>query len=288
MPARTRGFVPRLRVTMARRAPGLRRLIREVVPALPAMRRRAWRASAAARPTDAFIKANGLTVAAGPFSGLVYPPREEWRIRDLAAKLSGAYESELGDTVDRLIAARPTLVVDVGSAEGYYAVGLALRLPGATVLAYDIDSEQRELLAAVARLNRVADRVIGREYFPSSGWMTDSERVAVIFDCEGAERELVDPAAHPGLRRATMLIELHEFVDRDLVDRLKRRCAPTHTAEIVVQQDRRVEDWPAVARLAGLAPAERQLLLDERRPERMRWLVLAPKRGLAGRDPDAV
>lgn len=47
--------------------------------------------------------------------------------------LVGSYESELHLQIEQLILERPQVVIDVGCAEGYYAVGLAQRLPDATI-----------------------------------------------------------------------------------------------------------------------------------------------------------
>lgn len=65
----------------------------------------------------------GGVILSGPFKGLMYP-RESvgsaW-----APKLLGTYESELSPTIERIVSGGYRSVVDIGAAEGYYAVGLA-------------------------------------------------------------------------------------------------------------------------------------------------------------------
>ena len=75
-------------------------------------------------------------------------------------KLVGSYEAELHGVIEQIVATDYQVVVDVGCAEGYYANGLARRLPSARVYAFDTDPEARHLCEAMAALNGVEKRVI--------------------------------------------------------------------------------------------------------------------------------
>lgn len=57
----------------------------------------------------------------------------------------GSYEEELHEVVEEIIARSPAVVVDIGAAEGYYAIGFARRLPKTTVFAIDLDSRARQV-----------------------------------------------------------------------------------------------------------------------------------------------
>ena len=70
--------------------------------------------------------------------------------RDEAAR---SYECQLHDVVAGWIAAEYPQPIDVGSAEGYYAVGFALAMPRTTVDAFDIDPAARAECTALAQLN---------------------------------------------------------------------------------------------------------------------------------------
>src|SRR4051794_23892795 len=76
-------------------------------------------------PTREYVAAHGLEVRHGPLAGMFYLPGLEATSGDLVAKLLGAYEEELHRVLERWIASGAGTVIDVGSAEGYYAVGLA-------------------------------------------------------------------------------------------------------------------------------------------------------------------
>src|SRR5436305_1529663 len=99
---------------------------------------------------------NGPRVRSGPFAGMTM-------LRAVAdgsytAKLLGCYERELHGLIRRLVRTRYRTVVNVGCAEGYYAVGLARRMPAATVHAHDTDPEARRLCRRLARANGLGTR----------------------------------------------------------------------------------------------------------------------------------
>jgi protein-L-isoaspartate O-methyltransferase len=69
------------------------------------------------------------------------PRRTSWGDGYRAAKLLGAYEHSLHDVLLKPVSRQPDPIINVGCAEGYYAVGLARLLPDATVYAFDIDRQ---------------------------------------------------------------------------------------------------------------------------------------------------
>lgn len=214
----------------------------------------------------------GWSVIDGPFSGTAYPPPIAPWVRDLGAKLIGSYEAGIQDIIERVIATEPKSVVDVGSAEGYYAVGFALRLPTARVTAVDIDPVARLLCRGLAQRNGVSDRVTTQ----ARADLTDAaigERSLVFLDCEGAEYELADPVRFPALADATVLVELHEFFHRDILAVLADRFAATHDIEVHEEHRATV----AADRLSRWPDPDVEKLLNERRPELMRWAVFLPR-----------
>lgn len=240
-------------------------------------RRRSERFLARVRPaTDAHVRRHGLEVRRGPLAGLRYLPELAQSSGDLVAKLVGTYEQELHPALEDWIAAEPAAIVDVGSAEGTYAVGLALALPRAHVLAFDIDPAARALCGAMAELNGVADRVQVRDActhdvlngLPRHG-------VNLFLDCEGCELELLRPDLVPALRRWPIIVELHDFVDASITATIVARFSPTHDVALVEGTGR---DPAAVPELAGLDRRSAIALLSEFRPTAMRWGVLTPRR----------
>ena len=90
------------------------------------------------------------------------------------------------------------------------------------------------------------------------------------------EAELLDPETLPMLRRATMVVELHEFARPGVTDLLHRRFAATHRIDILDQ------DQPlpvASPDLAALPESLVRAIVSERRPTLMCWMVLVPIQG---------
>src|SRR5205085_11411510 len=99
-------------------------------------------------------KLTNNTVTSGLFAGLILASDESWG-NNIGSKLLGLYESELHKTLGDVVRSSPDIVVNVGCAEGFYAIGLARLIPSAKVFAYDIDSEAQKICEAGARRKAV-------------------------------------------------------------------------------------------------------------------------------------
>jgi hypothetical protein len=210
----------------------------------------------------------GTTVASGPFAGLVYPgPASEG---GYAPRLLGAYETTLHPVIET-IAARPyARLIDIGSAEGYYAVGMARRMPQTEIWARDASPRARDLCAALARNNGMSDRVIiGAEITHSDLAVCALAPTAIICDIEGAEDALLDPIAAPGLCAADILVEVHDLMNPRLSDRIAARFAGTHR---ITRLPRRIDPDALPALTAGWSDLDRLLALWEWRGGDTPWL----------------
>lgn len=228
----------------------------------------------------------------GPFAGLHYPRRRGDIVH--AAKLLGAYECELHAALERLIARSPARVVNIGSGDGYYTVGLARRLPAAVIWAVDPDPFAQRACRATATLNDVSTRIHYATRLDPRGLegalrVTAGEpaeatpatpRLLCVVDCEGVEDDLLDPTAAPSLARADILVETHDFARAGVTARLAERFAPTHDVVRVEIAARAPEHFPE---LAGLPAALAAGLLDEFRHPPQAWLVLTAREGQQGR-----
>src|SRR5438477_7503575 len=100
-----------------------------------------------------------LVVKHGPFQGMQYTATQ-WVGGAVFPKLLGCYERELHEVIEACCKTPYTEIVDIGCAEGYYAVGLARRIPTAKVYAYDIQESAQRRCQEMARANGVDQRVI--------------------------------------------------------------------------------------------------------------------------------
>jgi hypothetical protein len=221
-----------------------------------------------------FAAHHGLVVRRGPFEGLVYP--ESMLDADyLVSKIVGSYELEVHRVIEEWIARRPARVVNIGAAEGYFAVGLARALPHATVFAFEMDESARGQCVELAEANGVAARVqVAGECTVARLEELGRDHAVVLCDCEGCELELMDPARIQALRAWELLVELHDFVDPAISAAGPARFADSHRIELISSRTREHENPPE---LSELDPRERQLVLSERRPAPMEWAWLRPQ-----------
>ncbi len=215
------------------------------------------------RIAEVVVEELGDTVLSGPFKGL----RLGAATGDSPAKLLGCYESELHGVIEELICTHFDTIVNVGSADGYYAVGMAMRCPETLVIAYDIDKHQQELCRLNARLNGVGDRLKVRGECRQADLIALGTSALVIMDCEGCEDGLLSPDVV-----ASILVELHDWDDPTAPDRIIERLRPTHEVAIIWSTKRNPADYPS---LSMLSAEDREIALFER-PKAMRWAVLRP------------
>ena len=187
----------------------------------------------------------------------------------------GAYEASLAPVIESIIAKAPELIVDIGSAEGYYAVGLARRIPGATVYAHDVLESARTACAAMAAANGVADRVIvGGEFSPEDFQRFAGRRALVVVDAEGAEVDILDPARGPALAGMSIIVETHDVFRPGTLDTLVTRFAPTHEIRRV---DQALEGYEAPWWVKEMSELDQLLTVWEWRLRPTPWLVMRPK-----------
>lgn len=231
-----------------------------------------WRAHALA---ETYLTYAGATVMQGPFTGMTYVSNATEGA--LIARLLGVYESELHPQIEAFAADGLDCVIDVGCAEGYYAVGLARRMPGAEVFAYDISAAARAACADLATKNGVSDQVkIGGEFKPEDFQGFVGRRVLVLVDAEGAEVDILQPDRAPALAHMNIIVETHDLFRPGVLNTLIQRFEATHDIQRIDQGPKIYEPPPWLKALGHL---DQLLATWEWRARPTPWLVMRPKRG---------
>lgn len=215
-------------------------------------------------------------VVAGPFKGMRYPQLKA-HCSSLYPKLLGTYEDELHAALERLMSNRYDTVIDIGCAEGYYAVGMALRLAETEVFAYDTSAAARSLCTSMSRANGTDERVHIRDFCSPEilAIHCSKSRSLVVCDCEGYERELFDDRFRAAYGRCDFIIEIHDFIDSQIGTRISEILRPSHQlSRIAALSDacKMENSWQT----KGLPDASLRSILSylrEGRPEGMYWLV---------------
>jgi hypothetical protein len=219
--------------------------------------------------TNEMVNQYGVTVLQGPFRGLKYP-RSCLLSRAGIPILFGTYELELHPIVEEVISRDFGRIIDIGCAEGYYAVGLARRTK-AVVYGFDCEPRERFDLRQMARENGVADRVHSRAWCNTKTLtkLAAGQRSLIISDCEGYEFYLFSDEVTPALRNCDLIIELHEhvFPGLDLRSILLERFRASHASQ-TIKFDR--------LNIGSGVPDVWKKFAREARPPHQQWLYLKP------------
>jgi hypothetical protein len=206
-----------------------RQLVRTFVwwafPSLMANRAVRWNVQAERRASPE-TEAVG-TVAGGPFAGLRYPQDIADSVTSPQLKRSGAYEKALVPVIAAEFDRKPPVFVDIGAAEGFYAVSGA-RL-GIQTIAYESSSLQRKALRRLAEANG-ADLDIHRH---CRRVPTLPDDALLLMDVEGAETHLLGGDTPGRLAGTTVIVELHEMFAPGVTDLLRTNFADTHEIEAI-------------------------------------------------------
>jgi hypothetical protein len=215
----------------------------------------------------------------GPFQGLTYTPRSVGST--LGPKTLGVYEKELHALIASL-AGRYQNLINIGAAEGYYAVGLALLWKLNSVIAFETEAAGRDLIISNAKANGLEKiiQVKGRCDMPDLQTALESSQGSlVLMDVEGAELRLLDPVKITQLRRNDILVETHDFCATGCTQTIADRFRESHLITEISTADRTRGDLPPIFRLLGLLFKHSGLSwMDEGRPGPMKWLFLQTKK----------
>lgn len=191
----------------------------------------------------------GNLVQSGPFQGMLFRRAATGSL--MGPRLLGCYEQELHDLVRA--SGKYRRLINVGCAEGWYAVGFARLFPGMQVIAYDIAPAAREACAQLAELNGVRDRIEIRNEFNAAEMAEfDQPGTVVWMDVEGAEVPLLDSLGPTLGSKCDWVIETHPWQGGNTLDPVLRHFADTHDATIIEQQPRIFTDYPLLRPLGQL------------------------------------
>ncbi|MCR9254414.1 MAG: hypothetical protein NXI20_28630 [bacterium] len=181
-------------------------------------------------------------VVAGPFKGLKYT--DESIGSKLYPKILGTYEQELHSTVQEIVESKYEKVINVGAAEGYYAIGFASVMPKISVTAFETSSSGQKLIKSLAELNGVTSRLeIKGECTPKNMQEFLTAKSCIVMDVEGAEKLLLNPQNCKPLLKADILVEVHEHLVSGIQSQLRSWFNRTHEIQEIQSRKRSSSDF---------------------------------------------
>ncbi len=221
-------------------------------------------------------------IKGGPFQGMIFPTCSPWS--GLLSKLLGVYETELTPTLHAWKKIPFSTIINIGSADGYHALGCAKIWPEAQIIAYETEEVGRKTLQEYSLRNGVEGRVHIRQ--TCTPWefqcvLKEVKSGLVIMDVEGDEARLLVDEHIPLLQSFYLIVEIHDLKVDQLGDHLMERFSATHRISERWTHQRRLEDFsfPENPLIRIYLLEQLREIANEERGAPMRWLVFEPRQG---------
>lgn len=233
-----------------------------------------------ARISHEVFAACGGKVKYGPFKGMALSDETWWGSYDLGAQCLGIYEYEILLELSSLLQNQDRMFIDIGAADGYYAVGALFSGLCKEVVCFEQSGEGRATIKRNWEDNGArGSLIVAGEANDESLLALDNSVVkdaVVLIDIEGAEFDILSAAAIEKLRLSTIILEVHNWVEDFIVKYadLLRRLDPHFYIENI---SRKTIDHYSFPELRDMTDDNRALLSSERRPCAMRFLRLRPR-----------
>ena len=239
----------------------------------------------------------GNTVRYGFFKGFVLGKGYEWgksniwsQLKDFIfganiqisfSMLLGLYETEVLSALKEVSAKRKTLI-DLGAADGYFAVGCLYSKMFEKVYAFELFEKSQKNMRYNSELNKVSDQlqIFGKAVnelplqLLNNG--VDFSQSVIICDIEGGEFELFSDEVLGAFKNAVIIIEIHDWHE-DGVNRFQSLQDRASKYFNITKLTTRSRDLSIFPELKNLNDDDRWLVCLEGRHYLMTWLRLDPK-----------
>lgn len=223
--------------------------------------------------------ANNPIVQSGIFKNLRYPKIYSYG-SVIFPKLMGIYEKQLHKPINELKKNNYETVINIGAAEGYYAIGMALYFPKSKVVAIDQNIDALNFLKEMSITNKTQDRVkiINGDAKIFLEKIDPNQSYLVVCDCEGCEYDIFSEKNIENLKRSDLIIEMHyseeysKFIKQknSFLEKFKKY----HDHEIVKHEDTRLED---LKDLENITIKHAKKLANEVRAKNAEWIIFKSK-----------
>ncbi|MBS56861.1 MAG: hypothetical protein CMP16_03190, partial [Rickettsiales bacterium] len=124
-------------------------------------------------------------------------------------------------------------IINIGAAEGYYAIGFSLIFPDVKILAYEINHESNELLNKMIKFNKKQSQITtsANLCYEDFKKINPESRLLIFSDCEGYEFELFQKNIIEKLINSDLIVEMH--TDNFVATTLEKNFEQSHYIERV-------------------------------------------------------
>ena len=221
----------------------------------------------------------GHVIAYGPFKGMKLSYDIWWSKNDRITQMLGTYEVHVLARLKEFSAQGASRFIDIGAADGYFAIGMAFSKIYSKVLAFEIEPAGQERIEINLARNQCEEfvSVFGEaDYSSLKKLLSDDLKTSVLVDIEGAEYQLLDEKMLSLLSNCYLICELHPWLVDDgyqLQRQLIERAKKNFNVELIKRENYSPNIF---SELDDLSDEERLIAVSEGRGKNMQWLVLTP------------
>ena len=217
----------------------------------------------------------------GPFKGMRLSSKRWWGSRDRGSQCLGLYEKEVLDIIKVTPAKGWNTFIDIGAADGYYAIGMLSSGLARHAISYELSEEGQATVLDNWELNDSAGTLASHSEATLASLEATLPRdlvdSLVLIDIEGAEFALLSDKVLKLLSGSTVIVEIHNWVD-DFTNKYSELLTRLDKWFQIAPIDRTERPTFHLAELRDLTDDNRLLLTSESRPCVMRFLKLTPKK----------
>jgi predicted RNA methylase len=215
----------------------------------------------------------------GPFKSMKYPSIDSFGTT-VYPKLLGSYEKELHPFLDRMKYIEFETIVDIGCAEGYYAVGMAIKFRVNRVIAFDTNPKAQLMCSEMAKLNSISEKIVisGTCLTKDLLDLDTNKTHLIISDCEGYEYQLFTKELAFHLKKSYFIIEIHHGSNINIEKTLENCFQDTHIIEKAHSSDDFYKAFDYhYSEIDHLNLDQKKIVLQECRQYIMTWLIISPQ-----------
>ena len=219
-------------------------------------------------------------IAYGPFKGMKLNKNIWWSKNDRITQTLGIYEEHILDKLIEFQGEGAARLIDVGAADGYFAVGMAYAGIYKEVFAFEIEKKGQERIIENAAENHCQSKikVQGEANHSSIQDALDNEKIStVLIDIEGAEYRFLDDEMLKLLSGNFVICELHPWASmngNEFQNDLLSRSSKYFNLSIIKREYYNPNHFQE---FEDFSDDERLIAVSEGRRMNTSWMVLTPK-----------
>lgn len=202
--------------------------------------------------------------------------------KNIFQKLLGSYEKEVQIVMEHLIKLKPKVIINIGTEDGYYAIGMGFKLHTSNVLIYENDNTHITSCYKLARENNILDKVKIYNKYKINEFSEVLHNIIdnPIFICDyrGEEQNLFNRNLFFKFRKSFFIIKIYDSTFYDMGKLLISSFQETHDYKEIYS----ITDYEKVNKynyeeISHFDFSEKLLLLSENNDKYKRWFYIYPK-----------